>query len=103
MLEFWQIIVFMTSIFVGSISITTGLTMWIMGKLSDQDARRTELKEAILKEIRDGHQLIYTKIDFLNSRIHELALRLTRVETQMGLSQRRKLASDIVDDVQSHE
>lgn len=94
-LQFWPVIAFMCSLFVGGLGIAIGLTMWIMGRLSDQDGKRTEVKEAILVEVRDRHHKVMSgmdmrhevaceKIDELGKEVHQQSNRLTRVETVLN-------------------
>lgn len=69
--------------------------MWIMGRLSDQDGKRTEVKEAILVEVRNRHHKVMSgmdmrhevaceKIDELGKEVHQQSNRLTRVETVLN-------------------
>lgn len=84
-LHWWPIIAFVLGLFVAGVGIAIGLTMWIMGRLAEQDARRIELKEALLLEIRDTrHRLdgsmrqLYMGLD---EKVDDLAIRMAKVET----------------------
>ena len=80
-LTYWPILVFITSLFFGGLGVAVGLTMWVMGRLSEQDARRIELKEALLLEIRQGNRIIFEKLDALNERHYQLTNRVSVLET----------------------
>lgn len=82
-LDFWPVIVFMVSLFMGGMGVAIGLSMWIMGKLAEQDAKRIELKEVLLKEIRDGNIDNREKHDLMADKINEMGNRLTRIETRL--------------------
>ncbi len=94
LLEVWPLIVFITSLFLGGMAMAAGLTMWVLGKLSEQDAKRIEVKEAILKEMRERHHTAMSrseqlhgiqndKLDELRDEVHDLTNRATKLETMI--------------------
>lgn len=108
LITYWPIFAFAFSLFIGSIGVAIGATMWLAGKMAEQDAKRIELKEAILKEMREAweklygrldHQrgTIYDKIDELQNgvgeEIKELAERVTRLEAALENMIRERYAS----------
>lgn len=93
--QYWPVFAFTFSLFIGSISVAIGASMWLAGKLSEQDARRIELKEAILLELRETRHTLYGRLDQqyvileekLNDKmgdvgkdIKDMGMRLTRLE-----------------------
>ena len=77
-LQFWPIFIFFFSLFIGTNGVAIGLTMWVMGKLAEQDAKRLELKEAILFEMRTEHSAILKEV---RERSHSLASNMTQQHT----------------------
>jgi hypothetical protein len=98
LLQLWPLFAYIGGLFFGGIGVAVGLVMWIMGRLSEQDARRIELKEAVLHEVRLGNKEIFDKIDSLTGRLNELSMRLTRVETVVNLHRVDRSASRSGDD-----
>lgn len=84
---FWPILVSIFALWTGGIGVAVGLTAWVIGQLTKQDAKRIELKEAVLFEIRTKHDALRSHIDSQHasiwSKINELTVRLTRVETKL--------------------
>lgn len=95
MLQYWPVFAFSFALFLGSISTAIGATMWLAGKLSEQDARRIELKEAILKELRETRHTLYgrieqqyvildekleDKMDLVSKDLKDLTSRVTKLE-----------------------
>lgn len=84
---FWPILVSMFGLWAGGIGIAVGCTAWVVGQLMKQDAKRIELKEAVLFEIRTKHESLRNHIDNQHAsiwaKINELTNRLTRVETKL--------------------
>lgn len=87
-MAFWPVLVFIVSLWFGGIGIAIGLTMWIMGQLAKQDGSRIELKEVLLKEIRDTSNGLRihmdTQHDQMWAKINDMGNRLTRVETKLN-------------------
>ncbi len=85
LLRFWPLLAFITGLFFSGLGVAVGLTMWILGKLMEQDARRIELKESILVEIRERHHTLQSGMDQRNAivleRLDAVGNRVTRVET----------------------
>lgn len=63
MMQYWPVFVWSFGLFISSIAMSFGCAMWIAGKLAEQDAKRIELKEAILKEVRDSRHSLYDRIE----------------------------------------
>lgn len=93
-LEFWPVFVFTFALFMSSISIAVALTLWISGKLSEQDAKRIEMKEAILLELRGTIKELHTSLSIqhgaLNKKMEEINIRLTRMETVVGSTEYKR-------------
>lgn len=92
LLQLWPVLAFVAGLFFSGLCVAIGLTLWIMGKLSEQDARRIEMKEAILVEVRERHhtvmsgldmrnQILGDKIDAVKDKVGAVDIRLVRVET----------------------
>lgn len=107
-LQYWPVFAFAFSLFIGSISVAIGATMWLAGKMSEQDAKRIELKEAILKEVRETGEKLYGRLDQQKSvindkidglradvggEINDLAERVTRLEAALENMIRDRYAS----------
>lgn len=97
-MQYWPIFAFTFALFIGSIGVAIGATLWLSGQLKEQDGKRLEIKEAILKEMREvveklysrlDHQkgTIYDKIDELQNgvgdEIKDLSERVTRIEAAL--------------------
>lgn len=110
LIVYWPVFAFAFSLFIGSIGVAIGATLWLAGRMAEQDAKRIELKEAILKETREmveklygrlDHQkgTIYDKIDELQNvvggEIKDLAERVTRLEAALENMIRERYASRI--------
>lgn len=84
LLHYWPLLAFIVSLFISGLGIAIGLTMWIMGKLIEQDAKRIEMKEAILTEVRDRSHALYGRLDqqysIIDEKVDDLRDRVTRVE-----------------------
>lgn len=80
-IHFWPVIFSVGGLFFGSMGVSVGMTLWIMGRLAEQDGKRIELKEVLLKEMREHHEKIDDNLETMSERIHALALRMVRVET----------------------
>lgn len=63
MMQYWPVFVWSFGLFISSIAMSFGCAMWIAGKLAEQDAKRIELKEAILKELRESRHTLYGRIE----------------------------------------
>ncbi len=89
-LTFWPVLVFILGLWFGGLGLAVGLTMWIMGQLARQDGSRIELKEVVLKEIRDKSDALRSHMDHQHdqmwSKINDLGNRLTRVETKLRVN-----------------
>lgn len=94
-LVYLPVIVFISGLFFTGLGVAVGLTLWIMGKLTEQDAKRIELKEsillemrnresALLTELRERHKSVTSHIDDLRQEVSGLGDRLTRVETMIN-------------------
>lgn len=94
-MQYWPIFAFAFALFIGSIGTAIGATMWLAGKLTEQDARRIELKEAILLEVRTTRHTLYgrldqqaaitdEKIDDLRKELKDHGTRLTRLEALLN-------------------
>jgi len=87
-MEFLPLVIFIGSLYVGSLGLATGLSMWIMGRLAEQDAKRTEIKEILLREIRDNGLSLQDHMDKQHAaiwdKVNDLTTRVTRVETKLG-------------------
>jgi hypothetical protein len=96
MMQYWPAFAFGFTCFLGAISAVWGAAMWIAGKLAEQDAKRIELKEAILLELRQTRHTLYGRMDqqhaILDEKIdnlaressaqhHSIADRMTKLET----------------------
>lgn len=92
MLEYWPVWAFAFSMFIGSISVAIGATMWLAGKLAEQDAKRIELKESILEEVRKTREVIFNKLEEqrkafdgksaeLERELRKADIKLTRLDT----------------------
>lgn len=71
LLRFWPILAFMITLFASGLCIAVGLTLWLMSKLIEQDAKRIEMKEAILAEMRDRHHTVMGGMDMRQSILTE--------------------------------
>jgi len=86
-------------LFAGGLFVAVALTLWIMSKLIEQDAKRIEMKESILCEVRERHgavmgaieqrySIIDSKVDNLTEVDGALGNRLTRIETILNSKRR---------------
>lgn len=93
--HYWPVFVFIAGLFSTGVGIAVALTMWIMGRLAEQDSRRVEMKDLVLSEIRDLEHAIAGRFDTqrtcigekfgaLQSDVNELMNRMVRVETVCG-------------------
>lgn len=87
-IRLWPVMAFILTTWASGIAVAVGLTMWITGKLTYQDAKRIELKEVLLMEIRDTRHQLGNKVqilhDELDLKVDDLGNRMTRVETVLN-------------------
>lgn len=94
-IHLWPILAFIATMFLGGLGVAVGLTLWILGKLAEQDGRRIEMKEALLKESRDLHMETLDRLDNqhraftenlgkLADKVMTVDNRLIRVETKIN-------------------
>lgn len=103
---YWPLYAFIIGLFGSGVALAVGLTVWILGSLREQDAKRIEMKEAVLYEIRRVFEKISERFDHLENELQDLATRVTRLEVHMGIHQIthrpvRKLGLSTSDDNQS--
>jgi len=96
MIQYWPIFAFISGMWISSLVATFGAAMWISGRITEQDAKRIEMKEALLLEVRQTRHTLYgridqqhvildEKIDDLGAKLNELTNRVTKLETaQIG-------------------
>lgn len=63
LLHYWPLVAFIVGLFFSGLVVAIALTMWIMGKLGEQDIRRDLVKEIILKEVRERHHTTMSGMD----------------------------------------
>ena len=87
LMQYMPLVVFIGGLFTASVGLAVALTMWIMMRLAEQDARRTEIKEILLVEIRNNGNSLREHMDRQHAamwdKINDLTTRLTRVETKL--------------------
>ena len=86
-MQYLPLMIFVGGLYTASMGLAAGLTMWIMGRLAEQDARRTEIKEILLAEIRSNGNSLREHMDHQHAamwdKINDLTTRITRVETKL--------------------
>lgn len=102
---YWPLFAFIIGLFGSGVALAVGLTVWILGSLREQDAKRIEMKEAILYEVRKAWGKLDERFDELERELRDLATRVTRLEVHMGIQPNqhrdRRLAFRTSDESQS--
>lgn len=91
-LQYWPVFIWTFGLFLGSVGVAIGGTMWITGQMREQDAKRIEMKEAILKEVRERTHGLYGRMEqqhsILDEKIDQLNTRVTKIETTLEVFNR---------------